>query len=110
MKTKELIVILASVLIGLFIATSCMNSTKSSIKPVNLTIEYLTNPTGLDVALPRFSWILQPTKENKYGLKQTAYRILVASNPNLLNERNADVWDTGWVTSDNMQLIKFNGT
>ena len=86
-----------------------MNDTKSSIIPANLTVEYLTNPTGLDVKQPRFSWTLQPANENDYGQKQTAYRILVSSNPKTLKEDKADVWDSDWVTSDNMQLIKFNG-
>src|SRR5690554_2474765 len=109
MKTKDVIIFIASVLITLFIATSCMYSAKSSINPTNLTVEYLTNPDGLDVEQPRFSWILEPTKENEYGQKQTAYRILVASSTKLLKADEADVWDTGWVISDKMQLIKFEG-
>lgn len=109
MNTKELITFTTSVLIILFLSTSCMYSSKSSIIPANLTIEYLTNPTGLDVNQPRFSWTLEPTNESEFGQKQTAYRILVASNPKLLKADKADVWDTGWVTSDNMQLIKFDG-
>src|SRR5690554_123329 len=109
MKTKDVIIFIASVLITLFIATSCIYSAKSSINPTNLTVEYLTNPDGLDVEQPRFSWILEPTKENEYGQKQTAYRILVASSTNLLKADEADVWDTGWVISDKMQLIKFEG-
>ena len=96
-------------ILSLFFTISCSNSSKSSIVPVNLTLEYLTNTSGLDVVHPRFSWILQPTKENGYGQKQTAYRILVASSHNLLKEGKADVWDTEWVTSDDMQLIKFDG-
>ena len=109
MNTKNIIYFIVSILVTLFFATSCMNSSKSSVIPVNLTVEYLTNPTGLDVEQPRFSWILEPTKKNEYGQKQNAYRILVASNPKLLKADEADVWDTGWVTSDNMQLIKFDG-
>ena len=109
MNTKNKIYFIVSILVTLFFATSCMNSSKCSVIPVNLTVEYLTNPTGLDVEQPRFSWILEPTKKNEYGQKQNAYRILVASNPKLLKADEADVWDTGWVTSDNMQLIKFDG-
>ena len=109
MKTNKIITLFTSFLITLFITASSMNDTKSSIIPANLTVEYLTNPTGLDVKQPRFSWTLQPANENDYGQKQTAYRILVSSNPKTLKEDKADVWDSDWVTSDNMQLIKFNG-
>lgn len=109
MKTNKIITLFTSFLITLFITVSSMNDTKSSIIPENLTVEYLTNPTGLDVKQPRFSWTLQPANENDYGQKQTAYRILVSSNPKTLKEDKADVWDSDWVTSDNMQLIKFNG-
>ena len=94
MNTKNIIYFIVSILVTLFFATSCMNSSKSSVIPVNLTVEYLTNPTGLDVEQPRFSWILEPTKKNEYGQKQNAYRILVASNPKLLKADEADVWDT----------------
>ena len=109
MRTKNLFSYTASVLIALFITTSCMNSANSSVKPTNLTVEYLTNPKGLDIKHPRFSWILEPTKKNDYGQKQTAFRILVASSTKLLKADEADIWDTGWVSSDNMQLIKFDG-
>ena len=109
MKTKKTIIFLTSFLVTLCITASTLKDTNSSVFPTELTVEYLTNPSGLDDVHPRFSWTLQPTKENEYGQKQTAYRILVASNRNLLKEDKADVWDTDWVASDDMQLIKFGG-
>lgn len=109
MKTKKTIIFLTSFLVTLCITASTLKDTNSSVFPTELTVEYLTNPSDLDDVHPRFSWTLQPTKENEYGQKQTAYRILVASNRNLLKEDKADVWDTDWVASDDMQLIKFGG-
>ncbi|MBF6597882.1 MAG: family 78 glycoside hydrolase catalytic domain [Fermentimonas sp.] len=105
-KTSPVVILFV---LSLFFAISCRYSSKCSIVPANLTLEYLTNTSGLDNPYPRFSWNLKPTNESKYGQIQTAYRILVASNPSLLKEGKADVWDTEWVTSDDMQLIKFNG-
>ena len=84
-------------------------SKQSSVIPVNLTCEYLTNPTGLDVASPRFSWVLKPTDESAYGQRQTAYRILVSSSVKGLDKKKGDIWDSGWVLSDDMQLIAYDG-
>lgn len=81
----------------------------SSIKPVNLRNEYLENPTGLDEPLPRFSWILTVTHEKAFGQKQQAYRILVASSKALLQQHQADLWDSKWVSSNTMQQIVYGG-
>jgi alpha-L-rhamnosidase len=85
------------------------NEHSCSIAPIQLSCEYLTNPSGLDVPQPRFSWKLQATNENAHGQRQTAYRILVASTSQLLNNLKGDMWDSGWVSSDAMQLIRYNG-
>lgn len=80
-----------------------------SIFPVNLTCEYLSDPAGLDVRQPRFSWTLNANDEKKFGQLQTAYRILVASSTNNLDKNIGDCWDSGWVKSDDMQLIRYEG-
>jgi alpha-L-rhamnosidase len=80
-----------------------------SITPVQLTCEYLTNPSGLDVEQPRFSWKLRATNEAAHGQRQTAYRILVAGSRQQLDSHCGDMWDSGWVPSDAMQLIRYNG-
>jgi alpha-L-rhamnosidase len=80
-----------------------------TIIPKSLTCEYLSNPTGLDVTQPRFSWTLNATDEKKFGQLQTAYRILVASSTNNLDKNIGDCWDSGWVKSDDMQLIRYEG-
>jgi Alpha-L-rhamnosidase N-terminal domain./Bacterial alpha-L-rhamnosidase. len=82
---------------------------KSSIFPVRLRTEYLENPKGLDARRPRFSWVLEPTGKAAFGQLQTAYRILVASTDKLLAKEKGDVWDTGWVMSDEMQHIQYTG-
>ena len=108
MKSKELFNYLF-VLTFTLLVVSCTNNTYSSIKPVKLTVEYLKNPTGLDIEQPRLSWVLEPTKETSFGQKQTAYRILVSSSSKILKSNTGDIWDSGWVNSDNMQLIEYEG-
>lgn len=81
----------------------------SPILPTQLQIEYLTNPIGLDVKKPRFSWILESKRLNYYGGAQNAYRILVASSPKLLKAGKSDLWDSQWVSSSQMSQIEYNG-
>lgn len=81
----------------------------SSILATQLKIEYLTNPLGLDVAHPRFSWVLQTSKKVHSGEFQTAYRILVATDSSLLIEGKADIWDSKWVSSTHMSQIEYKG-
>ena len=47
----------------------------------NLRCEYLADPSGIDAAKPRVSWILD---SDRRGEMQTAYQIIVASSPKLL--------------------------
>lgn len=109
MKTKKTISYLTLILTTLLFTTYCSSSSKSSVTPVNLTLEYLTNPYGLDVQVPRMSWTLEATNNSDYGQKQTAYHILVSSTENLLRANEGDIWNSGWVESDEMQLIEFGG-
>jgi len=88
---------------------STFSQPSCSIFPVKLTCEYLSDPAGLDVTQPRFSWTLNATDEKRFGQLQTAYRILVASSTNNLDKKIGDCWDSGWVKSDDMQLIRYEG-
>ncbi|MDD3309446.1 MAG: hypothetical protein PHY69_05750, partial [Dysgonamonadaceae bacterium] len=66
----------------------------SSITPVDLKCEYLTNPEGLDELHPRFSWTLSAMNDSDYGQKQTSYRILVSRSLTKLQKNMGDMWDT----------------
>ncbi len=72
----------------------------------HLTCEYRNNPLGIDVTTPRFSWQLQTDRR---GAKQTAYRIFVASQENLLSDDNADLWDSGSVKSGESIHVVYAG-
>jgi alpha-L-rhamnosidase len=65
-----------------------------------LRVEHAPNPLGTDVPRPRFSWV--PRTE------QTAYQIVVASDPALLPDR-PDVWDSGVVRTDRSFDIRYAG-
>ena len=72
----------------------------------NLRCEYLTNPIGIDANPPRLSWTLSSAQRAQ---KQSAYRILVASSLELLQQNQADLWDTGKLTSDQTIEITYQG-
>ncbi len=82
---------------------------RSSILPDNLRCEYLDNPMGMTVLSPRFSWVLEATDKAAFAQQQTAYRVLVATTPRLLAKGVGDMWDSGWVTSAEMQHIAYGG-
>lgn len=93
----------------LLIATHSFCKNSSTMVPSHLTVEYLVNPTGLDVPWPRFSWKLAAANPQAFGQKQTAYRILVSSSKMNLDKNKGDMWDSEWVPSDKMQLIEYEG-
>lgn len=68
------------------------------LKLYDLTIEYKTNPLGIDEVQPRFSWKLESDQNNTI---QTAYQLTVS---------NGEVmWDTGKVESDQSILVEYMG-
>ena len=83
----------------------------SELLPVELRCEYLEDPLGIDVREPRLSWRLaadvrQTPSRNQ---RQTAYRILVASSEWRLERDDGDVWDSGFVESDQSIQIRYAG-
>lgn len=72
----------------------------------NLTIaEGFENPIGFYEASPTFSWKLP----NMDGVKnQSAYQIVVASNPDLLPDQ-ADLWNSEKQETDQSAWVKYEG-
>ena len=76
--------------------------------PVELRVDNLKTPLGLDDRAPRFSWQL---KDPERGAKQTAYEILLASRPDLLTNPagKADLWDSGRIESNQSLNVHYVG-
>ncbi len=72
----------------------------------DLRCEYRPNPLGIDVTAPRLSWRLH---SDRRGARQTAYRILAASDAHRLSEGQADWWDSGTVESDQSVHVAYRG-
>jgi alpha-L-rhamnosidase len=89
----------------------CINLGRVSANDTTLQIhdlrcEYLSNPSGLDVAHPRLSWKIRDSRRN---ILQTAYQILVATDVDLLSPDGADLWDTGRIASDQSIHVPYAG-
>lgn len=70
-----------------------------------LTTEYMDRPMGIDVTQPVFGWQMQ---SDRYGAAQTAYRIVMASSEESL-ENGTYTYDSGTVNSPASVCIKYNG-
>ena len=74
--------------------------------PAALRVDEMTTPLGIDDAQPRFSWQL---RDSRQGANQSAYRLLVASKPELLAVGKADVWDSGRVAREQSVGVPYAG-
>ena len=86
-----------SIVIIAFFFTSC--SSTITVTPTDLKCEYHTNPLGIDNAKPRFSWKLVEQNQTR-GQKQIAFKVLVASSLDNLENNIGDLWDSGKVETD----------
>ena len=75
----------------------------------DLRVEHMQNPSVVDATQPRFSWINTPKSQTARGLKQTAYRIVVATSMKKLQQGNYDLWDSGRQESDASSLVAYQG-
>ncbi len=98
MKSKRIIVI--SFLLLVFVSKTSL-AIDPSIHVVSLRCEYREDPEGIDVLIPRLSWIMETALRAD---DQTAYRILIASTPDLLNKDKGDLWDSGKINSSENHL------
>lgn len=68
--------------------------------------ERIDRPLGVEVPRPRLSWSLV---SDGRGVSQSAYRITAASSRERLEAGQADLWDSGQVSSDQCCEIAYDG-
>jgi alpha-L-rhamnosidase len=79
------------------------------LRVVNLRCEYAVDPPAVSVADPCLSWEIQCADPSRRGIRQTGYRIIVATRAETLAQGTSDVWDTGRVASDRSLGIPYEG-
>ena len=81
---------------GLFFLTTTISA---QVKVVNLLTENQTNPIGLDIQQPRFTWQLVSDQRN---ISQTAYEITVSGS-------KGTAWKSGKIISDQSVHVPYAG-
>lgn len=74
------------------------------VLPHQLYCDNFKNPLGVDVQTPLLRWNINALSPKLRGVKQYGYQILVASTLELLQANKADVWNSGFVQSNQMQV------
>lgn len=77
----------------------------SSVSLGQLEVEKKTQPVGIDLDRPRFSWVIEATDR---GVTQESYRIRVATGEDAL-ESGDHVWDSGDVESADSANVPYSG-
>ncbi len=72
----------------------------------NLRCENVVNPIGIETVTPKLSWIISSPSR---GEVQTAWQVLVATSPDLLNEEKADLWNSRKVGTDQSVNVPYRG-
>ena len=81
----------------------------SDVAPDNLQVASMINPIGIDCQTPTLSWELRATVPGAHDLRQSSYRILVASSAQELAENRGNLWDSGRVQSGQRLYIAYGG-
>ena len=77
-----------------------------NIAVTHLQCEHTTNPLAINTTAPQFGWQLQSAQRN---VLQTAYRILVADKPGLLEKNTGNIWDSKKISSNQSIQVVYKG-
>jgi len=99
---------LIDVFIGFVVAPFLLSTAMpvGQTRVVSLKCEYLENPLGIDMQNPRFFWQIESQGK---GERQKAYRLLVASSEENLNNNTGDIYDSRKVLSGENTQIEYKG-
>ncbi len=81
-----------------------LTASNAQVTIQSVSCENLTNPIGLDVKQPRFSWVLTSPGKN---VSQSAYEIHVSKEVSALAK--GSTWNSGRVQSDQSVFIPYSG-
>jgi alpha-L-rhamnosidase len=86
---------------ALILVHSCTRNSSPSLTPVSLRCNNLENPSGTGND-PVFNWIIQSSAN---GVEQTAYQIILDSDPRNLRQEKDCLLNTGKITSSRTSWI-----
>lgn len=94
------------ILVGIIINCTLIPTKEENLMPVNLRCNQVQNPLAINSIAPLLSWEL-PLLEGTQ--KQQAYQILVSSSKEDLKKDIGTLWDSGKMSSDQSQHVKYIG-
>ncbi len=107
MVTRSLKCVTSGLAVLVFLVSHAVGWNDSApLQPLALRCEYRHNPQGIDEPHPRLYWRVE---SDARGQKQTAYRLLVASTPEILANDEGDLWDSGKIASSQTTHIPYDG-
>jgi len=77
----------------------------AAVTPSDLKVDGKTDPLAT-LAAPRLSWRIE---SDQRGVRQTAWQILAASKPELLEAGKADLWDSGKTATERSPFARYAG-
>ncbi|MCM2370290.1 family 78 glycoside hydrolase catalytic domain [Aporhodopirellula aestuarii] len=86
--------------------SSAQDRSSNAMGMTRLHCEYREQPLGIDHPKPRLGWELA---SDVRGAKQSAYRVLVASTAEDLENNQGDLWDSGKVISSQSVGVVYAG-
>ncbi len=92
--------------IVLLLILSFASSIAGGVGFERLLCEYTENPANIDVARPRFSWVVSSRER---GQGQTACRVMVSTSPDEFKSGNPNMWDSGRIETDATLHLEYRG-
>lgn len=92
------------ILFSILLCLCGITAFSQALSVYDLSCEHKTNPIGIDVKVPRFSWKINGSARNTL---QTSYSIRVATTPDFT--KKSIVWESGKVNSDESILQEYKG-
>lgn len=77
-----------------------------SLQPEALTCEYIKNPFGIDIAIPRFSWQVTSQQRNQF---QAGYELELVDQNRPFDKGGDPIWRSGKVMSPQTLHIEYGG-
>ncbi|MDX2276642.1 MAG: family 78 glycoside hydrolase catalytic domain [Hyphomonadaceae bacterium] len=91
---------------ALGLAPGAASASRGDLRVTCPRTEFLDNPLGIDVTAPRFAWRLE---SDARGVRQSAYRIVVAGTEAQAAAGVGDLWDSGRVEGDQSIEVLYQG-
>ncbi len=89
----------------LFLLVQCMGNNRSGLTPVQLKCNNLENPLGIG-KIPVFNWMITSLVR---GEGQTAYQIILDTDPQNLKSESDCLWNSGEIASSLTAWIHYAG-